>query len=397
MTNDNYIQEKFFEFDVENWIGQDEGEVTSYDAEVSDSYVAEKYAKSQLRVVRETKDFNLDYLNHTLKGGSIFINVAPEYQRRQRWSKKKRSQLIESFLLNIPVPPIFLYETEYSEYEVVDGRQRIETIREFFSNNFALSELELWSELNNKRFEQLPLVIQKGLSRRSLPAVILLAESRKPEDDDLDVRRALFERLNTGGEKLTPQELRNALHPGEFNKMLIKVARLDEFAGVWGIPLKTVSENEEIPVELANNALYKTMADCELVLRYFALKDAVQKNKKSALHKLLDKYIKDHETDSHEQVKMLKDEYVSNLNDMIKIFNGEPFCIPGTKRPNRSLYDALMVARGLYGPITDDSELIHKRLKSVVDNNYELMVGSKKNVFQAIVDRIDLARTILYG
>jgi hypothetical protein len=393
------VQEKieFSDSDIEIWVQEDEGLVKFSEAETPDTYIAEKYAKSQLRVVRETKDFNLDYLSLTLKSDSVFINVAPDYQRRQRWSKKKRSQLIESFLLNIPIPPIFLYETDYSEYEVVDGRQRIETIREFFSNNFALSDLEYWSELNNKRFNELPPVIQKGLARRSLSAVILLAESRRPEDDDLDVRRALFERLNTGGEKLTPQELRNALYPGLFNKMLIDIARSEQFASVWGIPLRSTNEDEEIPSELASNPLYKTMADCELVLRYFALKEAIQMNKKFSLNTLLDKYMKNHANDSSEKVAILKDEYLNSLNDMISTFNGKPFRVSSTQRPNRSLYDALMVARALYGPVNDNRDQIQKRLQSVIVDNYDLMVGSRKNVFEAIADRIKLAKTILYG
>jgi hypothetical protein len=129
--------------------------------------------------------------------------------------------------MNIPIPPVFLFEHEYNEYEVVDGRQRLDTLRGFLENGFALTGLEYWNELNGHRYNELPDIIKKGLLRRSLPAIVLLAETRSPEDDDFDVRRVLFDRLNTGGEKLSPQELRNALYPGSFNKMLIQIARMD--------------------------------------------------------------------------------------------------------------------------------------------------------------------------
>jgi hypothetical protein len=109
------------------------------------------------------------------------------YQRRLRWTNK-RSLLIESFLLNIPVTPVFLFEHDYNEYEVIDGRQRIETIRAFLSNDFPLTSLEYWPELERKRFNDLPLVLQKGLLRRSLPAVVLLAETRGIGADEIGRR-----------------------------------------------------------------------------------------------------------------------------------------------------------------------------------------------------------------
>src|SRR5437764_1221871 len=80
---------------------------------------ANKYAQSQLRVVRETRDYQLDYIRHALQPGRELINIAPAYQRRLRWDSRKRSLLIESFLLNIPVPPIFLYEEDYNVFEVI--------------------------------------------------------------------------------------------------------------------------------------------------------------------------------------------------------------------------------------------------------------------------------------
>lgn len=121
----------FEEAEVQEWF-EEESEVDET-LSPSDSVLTtdEKYARSQLRVVRETKDYTLDYLRHALRSGQELINVSPSYQRRLRWTRKKRSLLIESFLLNIPIPPIFLFESDYNEYEVIDGRQRLDAIREF--------------------------------------------------------------------------------------------------------------------------------------------------------------------------------------------------------------------------------------------------------------------------
>ena len=131
--------------EVEAWFEEESDQLPDL-ADLPTVDPAQKYAISQLRVVRETKDYQLDYLRHALQPGRELIDTSPAYQRRLRWTNKKRSLLIESFLLNIPVPPIFLFERDYNEYEVIDGRQRLETIKEFLSNNFALSGLEYWPE-----------------------------------------------------------------------------------------------------------------------------------------------------------------------------------------------------------------------------------------------------------
>jgi hypothetical protein len=108
--------------EVEDWFDEESDEVEEPSANFS-ADPAVKYAESQLRVVRETKDCQLDYLQHALQPGREIIDISPAYQRRLRWNNKKKSLLIESFLLNIPVPPIFLFEQDYNEYEVIDGRQ----------------------------------------------------------------------------------------------------------------------------------------------------------------------------------------------------------------------------------------------------------------------------------
>lgn len=398
---DKKLEVEFNDLDVEKWIEEDEIQEESSIPTSTTESISEKYAKSQLRVVRETKDFQLDYLNHALQRDSFVIDVSPEYQRRQRWSLRKRSQLIESFLMNIPIPPIFLFEREYNEYEVVDGRQRLDTIRDFLSNKFALTGLTYWKELNRKRFNQLPQVIQKGLLRRSLSAIVLLAETRNPEDDDFDVRRVLFDRLNTGGEKLNPQELRNALYPGLFNKMLIEIARSDEFASIWGIPQRTPLEDEETPDELINNTLYKTMADCELVLRFFAIKEAIENKSKGSLSKLLDNCMSAHSKDTEKQISQLKTEYMRCLIELNRVFNGSAFRIANVNRPSRSLYDAMMVAVSLHSPtnLDKDKEHIQARLQKVLSTpgDYDLMVGGQGNTLENMKKRVYLASTTLYG
>ena len=143
--------------------------------------------------------------------------MSPPYQRRMRWNDTKRSHLIESLLMNIPIPPIFLYERDYAQYEVMDGQQRLASVRSFFRNEFKLRDLKVWPELNGRDFRDLPLKIQRGLERRGLAAVIILTESSKDPKAAMEIRQYVFERLNTGGERLNPQEIRNCLYASHFN------------------------------------------------------------------------------------------------------------------------------------------------------------------------------------
>lgn len=391
MTND--IDEK----EVEDWFSEEEDESNLDSSDRSDD-PATKYARSQLRVVRESKDYQLDYLRHVLSTERQLIDTSPPYQRRLRWSRKKRSLLIESFLLNIPVPPVFLYEHDYNEYEVIDGRQRLEAIKEYLANNFALIGLEFWPELNGKRFNSLPTVLQKGLLRRSLSAIVLLAETRDAEKDDLDVRRVLFDRLNTGGTKLNPQELRNALYPGRLNTLLINLARDDAFTSSWGIPGKAPNEEQDPPDALINNTLYKSLADAELVLRFFAIKDAIVNKRSGSLRRLLDRFMENHSHASESELEKMEADFKFCIHKLYDAFEGAPFRLPTTGRPSRPLYDALMVALSL----NDDLKINFgsKELRERVSDNlkdeekYEILVG-RGNTIEAIKSRVSLAENML--
>ena len=359
-----------------------------------------KYAKSQLRVVRETRDYQLDYIQHALQPGRELINIAPSYQRRLRWDIRKRSLLIESFLLNIPVPPIFLYEEDYNVFEVIDGRQRLDTIRSFLANDFALRGLEYWPELDRLRFNELPKVLRSGLLRRGLQAVVLLAETRDSAEEGIDVRRVLFDRLNTGGEKLNPQELRNALYPGRLNQTLIRLARSDLFTEVWGIPSFNEAELEEPPAELVANPLYSKLADAELVLRVFALKDAIDNDRRGSLRAILDRYMAENTEIPEAQLALMEKHFLESLEWVMTAFGEAAFRLL-TGRLSRPLYDALMIAHMQLaegGARLAEPGAVQRRLLAALrdDAQYEVLVG-RGNTIGSVKQRAELARAVLVG
>jgi uncharacterized protein with ParB-like and HNH nuclease domain len=241
---------------------------------MSDSEIEDFYATKTFRVIHQNNNFFIPQIKDLIDGKEI-LNIRPEYQRRLRWTNTQTSQLIESLLLNIPVPPIFLYESDLARYEVMDGQQRLNAIKEFLSNEFRLIGLTQLRPLNGKTYSKFPPKIKRGLERSSLAAIVLLFETDQPAQDKMLVRRYVFERLNTGGRKLNHQEIRNAIFAGEFNDLIVKLTRADTFTSIWEIPKYTQTDEDEYyeNPERQKNTLYKTMADCQIVLRYFALLD----------------------------------------------------------------------------------------------------------------------------
>lgn len=383
--------------DVMEWFESDEEDLGD---PVQSQDPAAKYAESQLRVVRETKDWQLDYLQMALDPRHPLIDIRPSYQRRDRWDRKKRSRLVESFLMNIPIPPIFLYERNYNEYEVIDGRQRLEALRGFLNNEFALAGLEFWAELDGLRFRSLPAVIQKGLMRRSLPAVVLMAETQHVNRSKVDVRRVLFDRLNTGGVKLNPQELRNALYPGRLNEALVKLAANPTFTRIWGIPSHApVTDASADPSDvLMRNSMYAQMADNELVLRFFALREALVEDRSGSLRSILDNYMERKSRLSDADAGELEAEFLRCLDLLDEVFEGQPFRLPGSTRRSRPLYDALMIALSLRSTLDSDHASVRARLAASLaeSDSYDILVG-RGNTVKAVQDRVELANHILAG
>ncbi len=208
-------------------------------AGISESQIEKHYQTGRLRVVQEKNDIFLTHILGFIGVGSrdrLWTNIRPEYQRRLRWDNKKKSQLIESFIMNVPVPPIFLYEKNLGEFEVMDGQQRLNAIASFYEGDFALQGLKVWQALNGKRYSQMPPLIRRGLDRAKISAITLTSDNTSEAPDSIDLRAQVFDRLNTGGEALNPQELRNALYAGPFNDLMVDLSRLSKFSSAWEIP-----------------------------------------------------------------------------------------------------------------------------------------------------------------
>lgn len=363
-------------------------------------------AKNAFRVFYQSNNFFLPQIKKMIELKEA-INLRPEYQRRLRWTNRQKSNLIESFLLNIPIPPVFFYENDAARYEVMDGQQRMNTISEFFADKFRLIGLKILTPLNGLKYSTCPPRVTRTLSRASISVIVLLMESetKKPSQNTLsstDIRRFVFDRLNTGGTKLNPQEIRNALNPGPFNDAIIRLSRTKVFTDVFGIPAYSTGDTQVDyeDHERKKNPLYSSMRDCELILRYFALKD--DNNIRGSMKGMLDRAMEEKLTKC--EANQIEKEYIRFLEFLFELFDGKPFKIspPEEKRPfiSASLYDASMVATKRLSDSLDDilkdKRNVQMRLKSAIQDSrkYEVIVG-RKNTAEAVRTRIDLLQSIL--
>ena len=138
----------------------------------------QRFIDAQNNLVVQHSDFSLRALFDMANNDSI--DLKPHYQRRDRWKLEKQSALIESFILNVPVPPIYLSEDDFGRYSVIDGKQRITAIKDFLSGKLRLQNLKTFNELEGYHFDDLPAQIRNALSVRPYIRVITLLKQTDP-------------------------------------------------------------------------------------------------------------------------------------------------------------------------------------------------------------------------
>ena len=175
------------------------------------------------------------------------IDLEPDFQREQMWSHLRKSRLIESLLLRVPIPAFYVAADEEDHWKVVDGIQRLSSINSYIHNAFVLRKLEYLGDFERKRYKDLPRAMQRRIKETEL--VVNVISPSTP----VEVMFNIFLRINTGGVPLNPQEIRNALTPPDVRAYLKRLAQSDEFLKATGHSIRS-----------------NRMADRECVLRFLA-------------------------------------------------------------------------------------------------------------------------------
>jgi len=288
--------------------------------------------KHPRKIITQPFDFSVQDLVDKIKSKDIDLN--PRYQRNYTWGtndvNNKRSRLIESLLLNIPIPVIYFAETDTLNYEVIDGQQRLKTFLDFMNDEFVLEGLDIRYDIIGKKYSELSKKDQDQIRKRSVRAILILNES------DEQLKYEVFERLNLGSVQLSKQEVRNATLRGSFNDLLRELASNSLFKERLKLILKKDQDN---------------MAYEEMVLRFFAYYENKSKRVEN-LATFLTEYMRKKKDSRQEEIDRLKNLFLDTLRK-IDLYLGEDAFTTSIdetktsnwgKKTNRALYDAEMLA-----------------------------------------------------
>lgn len=339
-------------------------------------------SKSIPNVVVSSNDWTTETIIRQIEKGNIILN--PDFQRRDAWNKKKKSQFIESLILGLPIPQIVLAESkdQKGKYIVLDGKQRLLSLRQFTIpknsldyKKFNLQGLDIRKKLNKKSYEDLSQDIELSddfSSFENQPIRTVVIKNWMSED----FLYLVFLRLNTGSVPLSTQELRQALHPGEFIKFLNeKSMKSQELKHILGLKDDTVDFR---------------MRDTELLLRYFAFKNFIDKytgNLKSFLDStcyLLNKAWLEN-LEKKEDLENQFDLFTKAHSRIVEIFGKNAYRkwnkVSYESRFNRAIYDIMILT-------FSDQEVLKKtednKLHNTIEKGFKDLCSNKEDFLKSL-------------
>jgi len=275
----------------------------------------------QRKLHTETYDFAVQTIFEKLRDKSIGI---PEFQRRYVWSDSQASRLIESLIIQCPIPVVYLNQEKDETMSVIDGNQRLTSINRYLNNEFSLKGLTAYPELEGNRFFELDGRFQRHILNRTLRCIVIL------KDTHPQVKFDVFERLNSGSVKLNPQELRHGLYFGDAIQLAAKIVQSSKF------------------LELLDIKIDKRMKAEELIMRFLALSQDFDHYKKP-LAGFINTFVDARRSMTPEQSLELEEFFNRTLLQVRDLFGDLAFKIFSRTKVveskfNAALYDAEMVA-----------------------------------------------------
>jgi hypothetical protein len=342
------------------------------------------WEQKQRDLVTSVLDYNLGTLSDLITEKTI--DLSPEYQRRDRWSAQRQSKLIESFLMNVPIPPIFLNEDSYGVYSVIDGKQRLTAIYEFMRGRLKLTGLKVFSDINGRSVDDLPPALQSIVrTRANLRAVIILRQS------DPDIKFEVFQRLNTGGVRANPQEIRNSTWPGPFNSLVLELSESPQFHRLLHIATKERS------------AIYKEMRDAEFVLRYFTFRKTWS-TFAGGMMRHMDSFMASNQRMPDDELNDVKSDFFQTLDCVAAAFGDHSFqrWTPSSATWRHqvlaSLYDAEMFACQGRNPdalVDHQAEILSGMQGLFADEDFRKAIDAATNTPGLFRARIEMVKALI--
>ncbi|BCH58620.1 hypothetical protein RvVAR0630_12440 [Agrobacterium vitis] len=295
-------------------------------------------------------DHNVEGLVKRISNEQYYI---PPFQRKYVWSQNDASRFIESLLLGLPVPGLFLYkEQESPKHLVIDGQQRLKSLQKFYTGTFGEKKFRLTglkSRWNDLSYEELTEDDKLRLDDAIIHATIFKQDT---PTDSMDSVYEVFERINTGGMKLSPQEIRTCVAHGQFNSLLFELNEDINWRSVFGVKSMRLK-------------------DVEMVLRFLSFYEN-RENYQRPMKAFLTNFMSKNKNISSERSDIFKDIWV-NLNKLTVVSLGPKPFRPGGRALNAAFWDCFMVAAAKEMKQHSESDFI-KLLKSA----YDLLVKNEE-------------------
>lgn len=332
------------------------------EVEEAADYVGEEYYPVEYSISSYGADYPVDGLVKRIDAGSIYI---PDFQRSYVWNAYRASRFIESLLLGLPVPAVFLSrELDSNKMLVIDGQQRLRTLQYFYNGVFGPTDrafrlLGVHVRFQGKTYDTLSEDDRLRLDDSIIHAIIVKQESPDDGGDAVSPSSAyhIFERLNTGGVLLQPQEIRSCIYHGPFVELLESLNTDENWRALFG-------------------NISSRMRDRELILRFLALyrhSNQYSKPMKEFLNRFAARYRKLDEPTAQDFKKV----FCSTVSLVMSSIGDRAF---KTKTAiNAALYDSVMVgiARRLEsGPVSDESEMKAKYNHLLHDEVFKHAISS---------------------
>ena len=353
---------------------------------------AEKAISEYARAVKFTvTEYTFEFIVDKLKNGRYYV---PPYQRNLIWKSDNKSRFIESIFMGLPIPFIFFWQDEDGRMEIVDGSQRLRTIRDFMDDKFELKGLQILPAANGLRFSDFSQSLRYKFSESAIRVIIL------DNATDAETRTEMFARINTGGTKANEAEIRRGSLPGPFMSLITSLAESDEFIELTPIsgPLVRGREREELVtrffayLESFDPALNEGKGDIPDYKEqpkkfYFKFVDAI--NKKATLE------IDEH--DASQTIERMRNEFFQMLAFVKDISpNGFTKSVTGKQVP-RVRFETIAVGAAL--ALREDRSLLDRKPSITPVLETQSFASATKsdaaNVKSKLLNRITLLRNWL--
>ena len=286
----------------------------------------------------ETYDFTVSTIAEYIKDEHICI---PMFQREYVWNRAQASRLIESLIIQCPIPVVYLSQNSDETLSVIDGNQRLTSIELYLNDEFPLSGLASYPELDGFKFSELDPRFQRHIKNRTIRCIVILKETHP------QIKFDVFERLNTGSVKLNPQELRHGIYNGILMEKVKELSNISTFK-------KSMSTTND-----------KRMKGEEIVLRYFALHDQ-WKDYQRPMTSFLNEYVARNRNPNNEYLQKISSNFKENLNKCLELYGKYTFKTFDESRKklksNISLFDAQMISMNEINLYMEEIENINKEL-----------------------------------